>query len=418
MKKKLFPFLLMLVLCAPAVAAGQQSCMTEEIARRNLDRFPELARRSAALHQAIAGLATKDEGPGLREVLRIPVVVHVVYNGSLENISDAQIQSQIDVLNNDYRLLNANASSIPAAFQPFAADVGLEFCLAGIDPQGQPTNGITRTATTWLNIGQIQAPDGSPRICYTALGGHDAWAPDQYLNIWVAGIGGGILGFGTLPGTAPPEEEGVVIDPRYFGTTGLAALFPPHHLGRTATHEIGHYLGLFHIWGGNENVCNDDDEVDDTPVQRGPYFGCPAYPQYSCGNSVMFMNYMDYTDDACMSFFTLGQKARMWATLNVVHPGLLGSLACVSSAVQEPLPASGFIMNPNPAGSTVQLQTSFGAPEKAWAALPDGRSVPLDLLPQGDNQLTLSLSGLGSGIFMIFLQDENGTIYRGKLVRL
>ncbi len=187
-------------------------------------------------------------------VVHIPVVVHVVYKGPLENISDAQIQSQIDVLNADFRLQNANASNIPTEFQPFAADVEMEFCLASQAPDGTPSNGITRSSTSWLNIGQILAPDGSPRVCYTALGGEDAWDPAHYLNIWVAGIGGGILGFGTQPGTAPPAEEGVVIDPKYFGTTGLAALNPPNHPGHPPHTRSGIIFDLNYIWGGNENV--------------------------------------------------------------------------------------------------------------------------------------------------------------------
>ena len=417
MKEKLNPRLLLVLLLAPILSTGQQTCLSSEIARRNLERFPEMAAKSALINNTVDARIATENPTAARTVVHIPVVVHVVYYGSLENISDAQIQSQIDVLNDDYRLLNANAGSIPQAFQPFAADVELEFCLASLDPQGQPTNGITRTSTNWLNIGQIQAPDGSPRICYTALGGHDAWAPDQYLNIWVAGIGGGILGFGTLPGTAPPEEEGVVIDPRYFGTTGFAALFPPHHLGRTATHEIGHYLGLFHIWGGNENVCDDDDDVADTPVQRGPFFGCPAYPQLSCGNSAMFMNYMDYTDDACMSFFTFGQKERMWATLNAVHPGLLDSPGCLSSGTTS-TPPPAMALSPNPANDNVWIKTTFGMPRRVWLERPNGSSLIPGILPLEEGLLSVSLDGLAPGIYIVRMQDKSGNVHAGKLVKI
>lgn len=328
---KLISGIFLFLACTAALA--QSPCLADEIMDRNFRRMPELAAKRQQYQEKMAGAKAQVQN---RSVVTIPVVVHVVYKGAIENISDEQIQSQLDVLNEDYRLLNPNAATIPTIFDPLAADMEVEFCLAGLDTAGNPSTGITRQETPWSNIGQLIAPDGRPRIFYTELGGADAWDTEHYLNIWVCSIGGGILGYGAYPGSAPAAEDGIVIDARYFGTTGLAVFNPPHHLGRTATHEIGHYFNLLHIWGDDELSCADDDEVADTPTQRGPFLGCPAYPQFSCGNSAMFMNFMDYTNDACMSLFTQGQKVRLWATLDSVRAGLTDSMSCATTSVKLP----------------------------------------------------------------------------------
>jgi hypothetical protein len=237
-----------------------------------------------------------------RSVIAIPVVVHVLYNSARDNISDAQIQSQIDALNRDFRKMNAETSRIPAEFQNVAADMGVEFCLAKRQPNGLPTSGIERlysSNATW------QANDDMKR---SEKGGLNPWDASKYLNIWVCSLSGGALGYSTFPGS-PLSIDGVVVDYRYFGTYNTRA---PFNLGRTATHEVGHWLNLFHIWG--DGICGDD-HCDDTPTHQGANYGCPAYPlvRTSCGstNTEMTMNFMDYTNDACMYMFTKGQKARM-----------------------------------------------------------------------------------------------------------
>lgn len=341
----------------PTASGQNEPCWSEKVARRNAARFPDLVEKRAELSHDIAESARNFQAQATpRSVVSIPVVVHVVYKTNLDNISDGQIQSQIDALNADYRKLNPNAASVPPDFKPFAADMGIEFCLASRTPDGQPTDGITRTQTIFDQIGQDYSPDGKPRICYTALGGADAWDATRYLNIWVGRIGDDILGFATFPGTVPGSEDGVVIDPRYFGTKGLAALYPPHHLGRTATHEVGHFFDLYHVWGGSENVCTDDDGVGDTPVQRGPYEDCPVHPQLSCGNRAMFMNFMDYTDDACMSLFTEGQKARFWGALQMARPGLLSSDGCKTVSANNEISARELALYPNPASEKLAVQ--------------------------------------------------------------
>ncbi|MEO5943965.1 MAG: M43 family zinc metalloprotease [Ferruginibacter sp.] len=266
------------------------------------------------------------------EVINIPIVVHVVFNTAGQNISDAQILSQIKVLNEDYRLRNATASNIPAAFKSFAADTRLNFCLAKVDPTGHETNGIIRKYTT-----SPYFTDESMK--YSSQGGDNAWDCKKYLNIWVCYIFGRSLGFATLPG-GPADKDGVVINYDVFGNVG--SLRSEFNMGRTATHEIGHWLGLKHIWGDQD--CGSDD-VDDTPRQRFSNYYCPSFPHATtCSPNAdgdMFMNYMDFTDDACMSMFTQGQKMKMRSLFakNGSRSSFLNSFACDASlATAGPLP--------------------------------------------------------------------------------
>ncbi|TVZ50908.1 zinc metalloprotease [Dokdonia sp. Hel_I_53] len=225
-------------------------------------------------------------------VINIPVVVHVLYNTSSENISDAQIASQMAVLNGDFNLQNNDASSIPSLFAPLAADTDINFNLVQ----------TIRKASSRTSWGTNDAMKSS------ASGGSDVVSPDTHLNIWVCNIGGGILGYAQFPGGAA-ATDGVVVAPQYFGTTGTAQA--PFNGGRTATHEVGHYLNLRHIWG--DGRCKQDDFVADTPSSDGPNYGCPSFPTTNCRSTDMTMNYMDYTNDACMNMFSQGQKERMRA---------------------------------------------------------------------------------------------------------
>lgn len=299
-------------------------CGTMERLQYLLQQDPTLARRMQAVEeQTQAYLHSLSQAPAQRtnNVITIPVVVHIVYRTSSENISDAQVQSQIQVLNEDFRRQNADASNTPPLFAGVAADAEIQFCLATRDPLGNPTTGITRTQTTKTSF-SVYADD----VKFSNQGGKDAWPTDQYLNIWVCRLSGGILGYAQFPNGGPASTDGVVIDFRYFGRGGSAQA--PYNKGRTATHEVGHWLNLRHIWGDAQ--CGDD-YVNDTPTQEQANYGCPTFPKPSCGNtSDMFMNYMDYTDDACMNLFTQGQKNRMRAVLasNGFRAGLLTSQGC------------------------------------------------------------------------------------------
>lgn len=239
----------------------------------------------------------------------IPVVVHVVYNTSRENISTTQIKSQIKVLNKDYRAKNTDRSKVPPVWTGLVTDVGVQFALATKDPNGKPTTGITRTKTNRTSF------DTDDSVKSSATGGRNPWTTSKYLNIWVCTLANGILGYAQFPG-GPKKTDGVVILNTAFGTTGTAAA--PFNLGRTTTHEVGHWLNLRHIWADTED-CSGSDFVADTPNAAGPNYGKPTFPHISCYNGPngdMFMNYLDYVDDDAMFMFTTQQVARMQTALN------------------------------------------------------------------------------------------------------
>jgi hypothetical protein len=267
--------------------------------RANQLRIDEFTERS---------LRTGEAQRAMRRLITIPVVVHVVYKRDTENISKQQINTQISVLNRDYRATNTDKSSVPAPWQSLVTDAKVEFKLATRDPQGKQTDGVTRTKT------DVSAFGADDTVKKASTGGVAAWPASKYLNIWVCNLGGGLLGYAQFPG-GPARTDGVVILHSGFGTTGTAAA--PFDLGRTATHEIGHWLNLRHIWGDTMG-CSGGDRVADTPNAAGPNYGKPSFPNITCNNGPngdMFCNYMDYVDDAAMFMFTAGQVGRMNATL-------------------------------------------------------------------------------------------------------
>lgn len=227
------------------------------------------------------------------QTISIPVYVHVVYNTPQQNISNAQIQSQITVLNKDFTATNSDKDLAPAEFKSLIDDFKIEFTWN--------SSNLVRKASNKPSWGTNDA------VKYVKKGGSSA--VPGYLNIWICNIGSGILGYAQFPG-GPASTDGVVIGPEYFGSSALTSGYfeAPYDLGRTATHEIGHWLNLRHIWG--DGGCGVDDFVADTPLSDSPNFACPVYPTIKCSTNDMTMNYMDYTYDSCMYMFTTGQKSR------------------------------------------------------------------------------------------------------------
>lgn len=299
---KHFVLAYLLLLTCQAVTA-QRNCASYEYLQQQLQADPLLAQKMAALESySKSDIMLNGTGTPMPKVIKIPVVVHVLYNSPSQNISDAQIRSQLDVLNKDFRRLNADTINVPAVFKHLAADCQIEFELAKIDPSGKATTGITRRSTSILMYGL------DDRIKFSNKGGADAWDTENYLNIWVGNLAGGLLGYASVLG-CDKAVDGVAIGPYAFGTTGSVGA--PYNKGRTATHEIGHWLGLRHIWG--DTPCGDD-HIDDTPQQRGATRNCPTGVVVTCENNPygnMYNNYMDFTDDACLNLFTLGQRDRM-----------------------------------------------------------------------------------------------------------
>ncbi len=339
MQQSYITTLLLLLFLLPLSLLAQKNqhdrCYFHHRREHNLKKHPELKQERAELEKFTQKWITENRFSQKSDgVVTIPVVIHVVWRNSVENISDEQIASQIAILNEDFRLKNSIAN-VPNEFRALIADIEVEFCLASYDPNNRETNGITRTQTTINEIGIKPEVNGRFPIYFDDLGGKGSWDTDKYLNIWVCELDedGDLLGYASSPSTAPYPEDGVVIDYRYFGDIGTATNSFPNQLGRTATHEVGHYFNLEHVWGPGGGGCAVDDFVDDTPTQETYYFGCPKHPQVSCNTNDMFMNFMDYVNDDCMAMFSNGQKLRMLAALNGPRNGLLNSNGCGSAGI-------------------------------------------------------------------------------------
>lgn len=236
----------------------------------------------------------------------IDTVVHVVSPSSAENISDKQIASQIEALNKDFSATNPDRSKVPSPWVGLVTDARISFRLVD----------VTRTETKVTGFSTDDA------VKSAAGGGIAPVDPKSRLNLWVCPLTGGLLGYAQFPG-GPPETDGVVINTAAFGTMGTAQA--PFNLGRTATHEVGHYLNLRHIWGDTPD-CSGGDGVADTPNCEGPNYGSPVWPSVTCNNGPagdMFVNYMDYVDDAAMFMFTAQQVLRMRTALETARSGLL-----------------------------------------------------------------------------------------------
>lgn len=262
-----------------------------------------------------------------------PVVIHVVAIDPYQPVSLAQALNQLDVLNEDFAGKGKNIDKLLSAFSSLVADAGMKFCLATIDPDGQPTSGITFTHTDVNNIATQTGPGGRIAIHYDQLGGKSGWDPSRYINIWV-GDYGSILGSASFPGMAQyPEEIGLIMDIEHFGSIGDAGQSGYFGRGHTLTHEMGHFFGLRHIWGsGVEYRCDDSDDIDDTPNASGPYYGCPSGEEISCDVTNMYQNFMDLTDDRCLAAFTHDQAVRMQAAVDEYYPALAVEGSCTSEA--------------------------------------------------------------------------------------
>lgn len=294
---------------------GQIKCGTDILWEINANNNKELLQKKLAIENAISTYIQKRSNS--ETVYNIPVVFHILYNQQDQQIPASQVYSQLQVLNDDFSRNNSDALNTPSEFSLIASDTKIQFCLAKRTPNNDTTNGITYTST---DVTSFSLYDN--RIFYDSLGGKDIWNPSKYLNIYVCNLTNS-LGFSSFPG-GPSFNDGIAIDYKNFGTNGT--VIPPYNLGRTATHEVGHWFNLFHIWGNGN--CSSD-MVDDTPVQETENYGCPIHPSPSCSNNGdMFQNFMDYTNDECMNLFTEGQKLRMQATLNTERSEVANNFAC------------------------------------------------------------------------------------------
>ena len=321
------------------------------------------------------------------DVLTIPVVVHIVKNSSeiAMNITDEMIFKQIEILNETYNTQNSDIVNTPDYFEPLIGNVGIEFCLATVDPNGYSTTGITRTSTEVPVFSTV-----NNTIKFSSTGGVDAWDTDYYLNIWVGKLSSSILGYSHLPTAAniSEEEHGVVINYPFFSESD----HPYYGMGKTVVHEIGHYLNLKHPWGvGNCDVNND--WVEDTPISEAAYTEMPEHPQTSCESIDMFMNYMDYVYDSSMVMFSLGQAERMRYAFQYLRPQLQESNGCgipLLLSTPQVIHAS----SENSTDGTIHLNIVSGTPPFT--------------ISWGNGEYTDSLVDLAVGDYSVLITDSIG----------
>ncbi|NVO83487.1 M43 family zinc metalloprotease [Hymenobacter terrestris] len=374
-----------------------RGCAAMEVFDRQLAADPQMAGRVAEIEARTSRFVANPVAnrAAITGPVTIPVVVHVLYSTATQNVSDAQVQAQIDVLNQDFAKTNTDASLIPAAFSGAAASTNIRFALAKRSPTGGATTGIIRKSTRVKSWSTNDAMKQSKR------GGDDAWPTGEYLNIWVCALGNGLLGYAQFPGGSASTDGVVVL---YSSLPGGSAA--PYDKGRTATHEVGHWLNLRHIWG--DASCGND-LVSDTPTQQTSNYGCPSFPKVTCSNGPngdMFMNYMDYTDDACMYMFSNGQSSRMDALFasGGARASLLtsdgGTAPLVATATAETL-----TVFPNPTNGQLSIRTGLDTPAAGW----EMKVYDLRGLEMSQARLTavgsLDVSALPAGLYHLMMTN-------------
>lgn len=318
------------------------------------------------------------------DVYIIPVVFHVVYNTPAENLEDSVVLNQLQVLNEDFNRMNPDSMDLRTQFFPYKGNAKIRFVLAQFDPNGNPTTGITRTQTTRATFFSIGALAGDfsalENVKSTAQGGHDAWNPTKYLNIWICNMAmslqgatiPALLGYAKPPlnmpnwpaGSVPAINDGVVLQ---YHTVGRNNPNSPvsvmnetiSFFGRTATHEVGHYLGLRHIWGDGD--CSMDDGIDDTPNMSASSETDCDKTKNTCVDNIdgvdlpdLVENFMDYAAEDCQNMFTAQQVNLMRSVLENQRYELVHNNVNSISKV-DPLATR---LYPNPANTSINVVTS------------------------------------------------------------
>lgn len=419
--KKLLSFISSMLFLS-SITIGQQieKCATMHVLQKHLEQNPSVALNMQQLENDVAEWIEANKSKIInRTVVTIPTVFHVVYKNSAQNIPTSQIESQIQVLNEDYRKANSNFSTTRAIFDTIAADVEIQFCLASKDPQGNPTSGITRTQAP--SNASFDPLFGFDNVKSSSTGGVDPWPTNEYLNIWVCDMSilnqTFVLGYAQFPGDNP-ATDGVVLQYQHVGRTNDPQAAPAN-LGRTATHEIGHWLGLRHIWG--DGPCDSTDYVADTPNAadasqsdcdknkntcntEDPFWGSIDPPD-------MVENFMDYSADACMTMFTKGQKARMWGFLNTDRASLLSSTAGCNTLSSKKETKVDLRTNiyPNPSTGIINLSLLSTSEENIQVEvfnLLGKREFSSSLYDLINNNFQLDLTSLSKGVYLIRLSTS------------
>lgn len=417
MKIRLILALLTIILVEQLSA--QRACSTFTYQQQQILKDPSLKDRMDAVEtftkKALAASANTQARLDQTFVIKIPVVVHILYHEPDEDISDSRVMEQIEALNRDFRRQNPDTVNTPEYFKSVAADCAIEFQLATSDPTGVSTSGIIHKYTP------ITDWDDDDKMKFSSEMGDDGWDPQSYLNIWVCNVRK-VVGYSSIVG-GPENVDGIVVAFGAFGETNTLAGYDK---GRTAVHEVGHWLNLKHLWGDAD--CGDD-FVDDTPKQSTYTTGCPSGIKISCDNAPngnMYMDYMDFTNDACMNMFTEGQKERMRA---LFEPGgarysILSSKGLDTPLIYEsPLPDDPPKwlhpqVYPNPATTALNIDVAY---DTRWI----GKTLSvLNMQGQIVMQIAITsklqqidISRLSSGMYFLSAKREDGESIREKFLK-
>lgn len=326
------PFLLLIlisILVSNSIFGQQNRCGVDEKLRIELDAndnlINEINRAKKKIYSRLGGNISQSKG-----LKCIPVVFHVVWNSDKGNVEELKILEQLEVMNKVFNNLHEDLENVPQEFKNVIGSPQIEFCLAAEDPNQNPTNGIIRVYSPSINISNTDS------LFQTSFGGSSAWDTKHYLNIWIV-ENLNTTGYAIFPWLATDEKDGVVLGAKQVFQIGELK----EYNGRVAIHEIGHYLGLSHLWGDDivfgDESCETDDGFTDTPLQSWWHYSCKRSEEdtpYSCGSRDMYMNFMDYTDDSCLNMFTKQQVEFMQVTLEEYRSGLLsGEVKCMKSSV-------------------------------------------------------------------------------------
>jgi len=393
---------------------SQRTCATTEKMNELKANNPSFAIHHQETMDYLQNPTTAQANKSPNVVVTIPVVFHVLYKSSIQNISDAQINSQLAILNSDFRKLNSDFSTVvPAAFQSLGADVEILFCKATRTPAGVASTGIERKSVPSSFVFENS---------YYLSSGLTAWDPTKYLNIWIGRFTNNqLLGFAYLPSAAGASYDGLCIGDQFFGNTGTATA--PFNKGRTATHEIGHYFGLLHPWGDDGSTCGssaNSDGVSDTPATSDPYSGCPTFPNNtnactSTTNGSMYMNYMDYVNDACMAFFTTGQKTIMRNTLNSARASLLTSNGCASLGLDELGAIQAITVYPNPVTQYFIITSPHTTVDFVEVYNVNGQLVKSQKLEEVNNKIYIE--DLESGVYYLRIYNGENFLKSDKIIK-
>jgi hypothetical protein len=414
MKTKLL--LALFLLAFSGTVTAQRNCSSYDYLKQLLATDPSLRSKIEAIENFSNSRPGFDSRIEQETVITIPVVVHVLYHQPGENISDAQIFSQLEALNRCFRRKNPDSIRTPDRFRPVAADCGIEFKLAISDPHRKNTTGIVRKYTP------ISLWEANDKMKFSAEMGDDAWDAKNYLNIWVCNIGR-VMGYSSVTGGAM-EKDGIVIGYNVFGTINTSTGFSG---GKTAVHETGHWLNLKHLWG--DDFCGDDG-IYDTPKQAGYNVECPSGIRLTCGNGPngdMYMNYMDFTNDDCMNLFTVGQKERMRAMFATggLRNSILSSKGLDLPLINEsPLPTDDPKwlhpqLFPNPATHEMTLDLAYDVRwiGKILYIFNLQGQIVLQVQVSSKNQ-KINISKLQPGMYILQSKKDDGESLKLKFIKL